>query len=193
MSHPTVPLDESHLRPAGRATRTAIEEAGRHLFGSRTYEEVSVRMIAAEAGVDPAMVIRHFGSKEALYLRSIDPSLGVGEVIEGPVETLGRRLVAYFLDQRNSAIGKRHASLVQASYRRQVRAELNRHTRVRFVDAIAPRLEGDDAELRVALAVAQLGGFLTMLFVQQDPLVTEADPDLVTVLYGDGLQRLLTP
>lgn len=192
MSHPTAPLDARHLRPAGRATRAAIEEAGRRLFGSHTYEEVSVRAIAAEAGVDPAMVIRHFGSKEALYLRSIDTSLGVGAVIDGPVETLGRRIIAYFLDQRDSPIGKRHAGLVQASYRQQVRAELNRHTRVRFVDAIAPRLAADDAELRVALMVAQLGGFLTMLFVQQDPLITDADPDQVIVLYGDSLQRLLT-
>lgn len=193
MSKAASPAEPTGLRAAGRATRAAIETAARELFAERTYEEVSVRAIAAAAGVDPAMVIRHFGSKEALFLGSVDPSLGVGAVLmDGPVETVGRRLVRYFLDNRDTSVATRHAGLVQASHRPQVRAELLRHTRLRFVDALAPRMSGEHRELRVALMVAELGGLLTMLYVQRDPLLTEADPEVLIELYGDNLQRLLT-
>lgn len=182
-----------HLRPAGRATRAAIEEAARTLFAERGFERASVRAIAAEAGVDPALVIRHFGSKEALFLRTVDTSLGLGSVLEGPVETVGRRLVAYFVDPGRPAMRKRFVALAQAAHRDQVREEMVRHTAETYVAPLAPRLSGADRELRAALAVAQIGGLLTMLYVQEDPILTAADPADLIAIYGDAIQRLLTP
>lgn len=190
---PGGPLDESHLRPAGRATRAAIEEAARRLFAELGFEGASVRAIAGAAGVDPALVIRHFGSKEALFLRCVDTTLGVGAVVDGPIETLGRRLVQYFLDTSRTSTRQRYVALVQASHRGQVREEMVRHTAVMFVEPLTPRLRGEDRELRVALAVAQVGGLLNMLFLQEDPVLTAADPEDIVELYGDAIQRLLTP
>jgi AcrR family transcriptional regulator len=43
-----------------------IRDAAVRLFGSRGYARTSVRDIAAEAGVSPALVIHHFGSKDGL-------------------------------------------------------------------------------------------------------------------------------
>lgn len=186
------PADERRLRPAGRATRAAIEDAGRRLFAERGFD-ASVRAIAAEAGVDPALVIRHFGSKEALFLRCVDTSAGVGAVLDGPIDTVGRRLVAYFLDPDRPLVRQRYLALSQAAHLDQVREEMVRHTAEVYVAALAPRLAGPDNELRVALAVAQLGGLLNLVFRQEDPLVTGADTDRVVELYGDAIQRLLTP
>ncbi|WP_418062649.1 TetR family transcriptional regulator [Pimelobacter simplex] len=182
-----------HLRPAGRATRAAIEEAARTLFSTRGFEGASVRAIAAEAGVDPALVIRHFGSKEALFLRTVDTSLGIGSVLEGPVETVGRRLVAYFVDAERPAVRQRFVALAQAAHRDQVREEMVRHTAETYVAPLAPRLTGADRELRAALAVAQLAGLLNLLYVQEDPIITAADPATVVAHYGDAIQGLLTP
>jgi len=182
-----------HLRPAGRATRAAIEEAARTLFSARGFEGASVRAIAAEAGVDPALVIRHFGSKEALFLRTVDTSLGIGSVLEGPVESVGRRLVAYFVESARPAVRQRFVALAQAAHRDQVREEMVRHTAETYVAPLAPRLSGADRELRAALAVAQLAGLLNLLYVQEDPIITAADPATVVALYGDAIQRLLTP
>ncbi|WP_418059615.1 TetR family transcriptional regulator [Pimelobacter simplex] len=181
-----------HLRPAGRATRAAIEEAARTLFAERGFERASVRAIAAEAGVDPALVIRHFGSKEALFLRTVDTSLGLGSVLEGPIETVGRRLVAYFVDPGRPVVRKRFVALAQASHRDQVREEMVRHTAETYVAPLTPRLTGADRELRAALAVAQIGGLLTMLYVQEDPILAAADPADLIAIYGDAIQRLLT-
>ena len=182
-----------HLRPAGRATRAAIEEAARVLFADRGFEGASVRAIAAQAGVDPALVIRHFGSKEALFLRTVDTSLGIGTVLEGPLDTVGRRLVAYFLDPSRPLLRKRYVALAQAAHHDQVREEMVRHTAETYVAPLVPRLTGDERELRTALAVAQLAGLLNLLFLQEDPIVTGADPDRVITIYGDAIQRLLTP
>lgn len=185
--------DAQRLRPAGLATRSAIEDAARSLFAERGFDGASVRAIAAEAGVDPALVIRHFGSKEALFLRTVDTSLGIGTVLDGPLETVGRRLVGYFLDPGRPVIRQRYVALAQAAHHDQVREEMVRHTAETYVAPLAPRLSGPDPELRVALAVAQLAGLLNLLFLQRDPIVTAADPAVVIATYGDAIQRLLTP
>ena len=49
------------------ATRAAILEAAKARFAKDGYEQVGVRDIAADAGIDPALVNRYFGSKEGLF------------------------------------------------------------------------------------------------------------------------------
>lgn len=187
------PLAESRLRPAGRATRAAIEAAARTLFDERGFDGASVRGIAAEAGVDPALVIRHFGSKEALFLRTVDTSLGIGAVIDGPIETMGRRIVAYFLETDAAALRTRIVAITRAAHLGQVRDELVRHTAEAYVAPLAPRLDGEHREVRVALVVAQITGLLNLLFFREEPLLTAADPEVLIPLYGDAIQTLLTP
>jgi hypothetical protein len=41
-------------------------EAAQELFGGQGYERTTVRDVAARASIDPAMVMRYFGSKEGL-------------------------------------------------------------------------------------------------------------------------------
>ena len=53
--------------PLEDATASArIRDAAIARFGAQGYDRTSVRQIAADAGVSPALVIHHFGSKEAL-------------------------------------------------------------------------------------------------------------------------------
>jgi AcrR family transcriptional regulator len=60
-------------------TRQRIRDAALALFGAAGYDGTSVRDIAARAGVSPALVIHHFGSKEAL--RAECDALIVDEVL----------------------------------------------------------------------------------------------------------------
>lgn len=54
-------------QPHGRAeVRDALVRAGVELFSTRGPEAVSVREVAAAAGVNHALVFRHFGSKDGL-------------------------------------------------------------------------------------------------------------------------------
>lgn len=50
------------------ATRAAILSAARARFSREAYDSVGVRDVAAEAGVDPALISRYFGSKEDLFV-----------------------------------------------------------------------------------------------------------------------------
>ena len=47
-------------------TRARIRDAAVDLFGREGFERTTVRAIAAAAGVSPALVVHHYGSKERL-------------------------------------------------------------------------------------------------------------------------------
>ena len=52
--------------PADLTAAAAIRIAAMKLFAERGYAGVTVRQIASAAGVSPALVIHHYGSKENL-------------------------------------------------------------------------------------------------------------------------------
>lgn len=53
-------------------TRAAILAAARARFAAEGYERTTLRAVAGDVGVDPAMVIRYFGCKEALFAAAAD-------------------------------------------------------------------------------------------------------------------------
>ena len=62
------PAAPAEPRPFGVAeTKAAILEAADRAFSELGYEHASVRRIAADAGIDPALIVRYFGSKEELF------------------------------------------------------------------------------------------------------------------------------
>lgn len=54
------------LQEEDRTSRAAIRDEALRLFADRGADAVTVRQIAAAAAVSPALIIRHFGSKEGL-------------------------------------------------------------------------------------------------------------------------------
>ena len=54
-------------RPGGSDTRERIAVAARSLFADLGYERTTFRGIAAAAGVDPALVVHFYGSKDELF------------------------------------------------------------------------------------------------------------------------------
>ena len=70
-------------------TRTAITEAARQLFRDRGYERTTVRDIAAAAEVDPALVIRYFGSKDQLFAHSAEIRLDFPDMAALPRDEIG--------------------------------------------------------------------------------------------------------
>ena len=77
-------------------TRAAILEAARELFATEGYERTTVRDIAAKAAIDPALVIRYFGSKEALFVRAADIELRMPDLAAAP-GSRGEAIVRHFL------------------------------------------------------------------------------------------------
>src|ERR1700722_307348 len=74
------------------ATRSAIFEAATRRFAYQGYEHSGVREIAADAGVDAAMVNRYFGSKEGLFTEVVEHALDCRYLVDGDRATLADRL-----------------------------------------------------------------------------------------------------
>ena len=49
-----------------------------------------------DAGVSAPLIIKYFGSKEQLYEALVDFQAGAQVLFDGPLETLGERMVAMF-------------------------------------------------------------------------------------------------
>ena len=69
-------------RPGSPDTRQVILEAARTTFAELGYAGASVRRIAAAAGVDAALVHHYFGSKEKLFLSTVEVPIDLPEGAE---------------------------------------------------------------------------------------------------------------
>ena len=175
--------------------RDAVQEAAAELFAVQGFAGTGVREIAGRAGVDPALVIRYFGSKEKLFLRTMTMSSAFFEVMDGPLEGLGESLVRLVI--RN---GGTHptpqstgvfAALLRASDRPTVQEHLRDAVDEMIVAPLAPRLAGPDAEIRSRLVAALINGLMASLFVIEDPALTAAPHDLIARRYGAAVQSLI--
>jgi AcrR family transcriptional regulator len=191
---PSVPAAaRTRRRARGSAQLTAelIRQAAADLFGSKGFASTSVREIARSAGVDPALVIRHFGSKEALFLVALPATGYFDEVFEGPLQTLGERLTDFVLGRADGTTLKTYTTLLQASDSPAVRERFREVMDVAFVEKLGHRLPGPDPVLRARLVGAQVAGLLSSLNLSDDQL-REHDRDTVVRIYGRAIQSSLT-
>lgn len=86
-------------------TRATVLDTARRLFGERGYAAVTIREIAAEAGISPAMVMKVAGSKERLHADAapLEPT-PIGPDV--PLAGMGELLVRRMLDRREGAVGE---------------------------------------------------------------------------------------
>ena len=82
-------------RPGNPDTREAVLAAARAAFAERGFDGATIRGIAADAGVDPALVHHYFGSKDKLFLAAVeapaDPAELLPEVLAGRPRRARRR------------------------------------------------------------------------------------------------------
>ncbi|HEY4153733.1 MAG TPA: TetR family transcriptional regulator [Pseudolysinimonas sp.] len=173
-------------------TPTAIRSAAASLFAARGYAGVSVREIAKSAGVDPALVMRHFQSKEKLFLETMQLDLDHRPLIDGALDQLGERFIEFVLDSDENVRGI-FLALLRASDGSEIGSQLREAHNAAFVAPLRARLHGDDAELRARLAAALVGGLLYSLWVVGDEQLLATDHRDLVQRYGGLLQSLITP
>lgn len=81
-----------------RKTRRSILEAARTTFADLGYERATVRSVAQGAQIHSSLVIRYFGSKENLFLASVQFDLRLPNLRKVPSKKRGERLVRHFLE-----------------------------------------------------------------------------------------------
>jgi AcrR family transcriptional regulator len=176
--------------PSPELPRDLIAASARRLFEVGGYAGTTVRAIAADAGVDPSLVIRHYGSKDLLFLEVI--GLGYDDPpIDGPIESLGERLARYVFDPENAEFRSRLRVMIRASDRAAIREGLRLTVRRTFIDHLVAVLPGDDRETRAQLIAAQLGGIIQATAGSDVDELGLARRERVVELYGRAIQSLV--
>lgn len=198
-------------RKGSPQTRQQILDAARHLFAERGYAGASIRAVAADAAVDPALVHHYFGTKEGLFRAvldiPIDPEALVASMAEGGSAQVPRRLVETFLGVWDSPeTGPVMVGFLRRSMADQESAALLHEFAGTAVlgtatEQLLGHLDPEAARPRVSLAISQMLGLVVLRHVLRvEPLATmtiaqitdAVAPTIERYLYGDTDQLDLT-
>lgn len=183
-------------RPAGGVDRrAAILDAAREQFAEKGYVGASVRGIARQADVDPALVHHYFGTKEQVFVEAMalpfDPAEMLPAALAGDPSGLGERLVRLFLrvwadpDFRTPMLG-----MVRSAFTSEQGAMMLRE----FVGSALLSRVGAAAPvepLRVEAAAAQMVGVVILRHVVRlEPLASASEDDIVAMV-APTIQRYL--
>jgi AcrR family transcriptional regulator len=185
-------------RPGESSTRDDILEAARRLFAERGYQGATMRAIAAEAGVDAALVVHFFGNKPALMAEAIewpfDPEVEMPKLLADGRRNVGRRLAELFVRTWDDE-GTRNPilTLLRAATTEPRAAELlGEFMRDRLYGPLMEHLGSDRPELRADLAVSQLLGTALLRYVLTVEPLASAPADQVVDWIAPTVQRYLT-
>ncbi len=174
-------------------TANAIAESARELFARDGYSATSIRDVARRAGVDPTLVMRHFGSKDELFVRVIGFDEHFAPHLDGKLETVGFRLATYLLDPAHDEMRRTFTALVRAADHEAVRLDLQGIIRRLLVDKLSARMSGPDAVVRAWLVSAQMVGLIHSWDQVGTDRTTPDGRRRVAKLYGAAIQQLITP
>lgn len=188
-------------RPVGRrpgdpdVTREAILASARAAFGAVGFDRATIRAIASDAGVDPALVLHHFGSKQDLFVAAHSLPFDIGAmreaVVNTPIAERGEFLARTYLTLFG-AEGSPMLSLLRAAATHEEAARMLREfieaAVLSHADEIAP---GPDSQLRLATAASHLiGTIIGRLLLGVAPLAHATIDELVDLI-GPTIQRYL--
>jgi AcrR family transcriptional regulator len=184
-------------RPGSPETREHIVAVARRAFGARGYDATSLRSIAAEADVDPGLLIHYFGTKEGVFRAALEVTIRPDQLFAG-LEDLGRREMAEQIVRRYLSMLDRPEArdvvmgLVRSAVSNEHAADMLRELLLQpVVTSLVPLLPEPDAQLRASLIVAHLIGIAMLrLVARAEQVVRAADEELVK-LAGPAIERYL--
>lgn len=138
--------------------REVVITAARRLFAERGFRSVTIRDVAAEAGLSPAMVMKVVGSKEQLFLEaaSFDPEPWPDDL---PLADLGRELVRRVVQRRAELASEPWVRAVVLALPAPDREEVRTRFVRAYVTPVADALGGGpEAQTRAELVACALVG-----------------------------------
>ena len=178
-------------------TKQAILDAARQRFAAVGFERATIRSIATRAGVDPALVHHHFGTKQSLFATAhqfpVDPRALIDSVAALPVEARGEALARAYVEILMAGRASPAVSLIRAAATNEGAARMLREFVGDVFLANAERLTDESRpRLRVALIGSHMIGlaFGRSILGVRDLAAADSE-DLITAL-APTLQRYLT-
>ena len=186
-------------RPGNRDTRGEILSAARHTFAAKGFAGTSVRSIAAEAGVDAALVHHYFDTKEQLFLATVDIPILLTDLVDhvtaSGLDGLGDRMIRTILgvwdsELQPSLVGAVRTALTDPDLTRSISEFLT----LEVIGRLLRTVDVPDAEAsrRAGLVASQVLGVLVGRYVLKlPPLVVQSSDDVAAAI-GPTLQHYLT-
>ncbi|MFJ4268330.1 TetR family transcriptional regulator [Paenarthrobacter nicotinovorans] len=186
-------------RSPGDHSREAIVAAARSLFAEQGFEGTSLRQVAREAGVDPAMVHHFFKGKDELFAASVELPADPAEVLSD-VENVAPTVRAEAIVRAVLELWEgpaRHAlvAFARGTIGSQAKTALLREMVTR---AVLPRItaglpgSAEEIRLRGNLVATQVVGLMLARYVIRMQPLASAPRDEVVRLVAPNIQRYLT-
>ncbi|KWX21830.1 TetR/AcrR family transcriptional regulator [Mycolicibacterium wolinskyi] len=198
MAPPAQTARKRGRRQGEPVSREAVLAAAKERFATDGYEKTTLRAIAADAHVDPSMVLYLFGSKADLFRESLqlilDPALLV-EALEGPADDVGTRMVRRYLHiwESPETAASMRAMLQSATSNTDAHEAFRSFMQDYVLTAVSGVLGGgEQARLRAMLAASSLVGTAMLRYVMAVPPLATLTGDEVMRLIGPTVTRYLT-
>jgi len=166
-----------------------ILAAAKQRFAESGYERATIRAIAADANIDPSMVMRYFGNKDQLFASAADFDLQLPDFSSAKRDQMGGQLVTYFMDR-----WERDEALVVLLRSSTTNAEAAQRMQEIFAGQLLPaiaKINSSDAPRRAGLIATQVLGLALCRYVLRLPPVVAMSHDEVVAWLGPTIQRYL--
>jgi AcrR family transcriptional regulator len=188
---PDRPTQSAGKTPKSQRTRAAILQAAQELFATQGYERTTVRDVAARAAIDPAMVMRYFGSKEGLFASATAFDLQLPDLTLVARHRIGATLVAHFLDVWEGS--RSNGSLISLLRAAASSDDAANAVRMIFGGQVVPMLARvvppDELFARAGLVATQIMGLAVTRYILKVPPVVAMDRPQLVRLLGPTMQR----
>ncbi|MFJ2032860.1 TetR family transcriptional regulator [Streptosporangium sp. NPDC087985] len=182
-------------RPGSADTRGQILAAARETFSEKGFDKATIRSIARQAGVDPALVHHYFASKEGMFVAAmelpVNPDIVIPMITSGPREEVGERLTRFVLTMTSSAEARQPVlALARTAMTNDRMATMIREFVAHAIlDRVAEALR--IPPLRMDAAFAQLFGVVLMRYVVKLEPLASVDIEELVELLAPTIQRYL--
>jgi AcrR family transcriptional regulator len=180
----------TRARPRNAAqTRADILSSARRRFGSEGYERTTLRAVAADVGVDAALVIRYFGSKQDLFAAAADFEIDLPDLTGvDPDDVAGILLPRFFAVWEED---ETFLALLRAAMTSSQAAEALRRV---FAEQVAPKLltaTPDHPVQRIGLMGAFVIGLAITRYVLVNPPIADLGRDELSRWAAPIIRQLL--
>jgi AcrR family transcriptional regulator len=175
------------------ATRDRIMRAARERFARQGFERTTIRAVAADAAIDPALVMRYFGSKEGLFAAASEIDLELPDLRAVPRGEIGRRLAINFVErwETGSSAGPLRVLLRTATSNEDARGRLREIFEQQLMRTFASAVPKAEVAVRASLVASQMLGLALCRYILELPPVVALPPAALADAIAPTLERYI--
>ncbi|SKR77743.1 TetR family transcriptional regulator [Mycobacteroides abscessus subsp. abscessus] len=185
-------------RPGTSSARDDILASARKLFSLNGIDKTSIRAIASDAGVDPALVHHYFGTKLDLFREvvqlPVDPSVVLQPLRDVPVDELGVTIPRLIIALWDSELGANMLAVFRSALTGADDGLVRVFFREVLVNIIAERVDSPPGSgvLRAEFAITQMAGILVGRYIMAIEPLASLTAEQIALTVGPNIQRYLT-